>query len=234
MAIARVQSVHSQQSNVTTATYVMPSNVAAGALIVLAVAWYRGDTLTPPVPTDTRSNTYVEVASSGFVNDVTVRIYAAYNSTAGACTLSHTAPFSGLYTGGAAIEYSGALTASAFDVGTGANAPSGSPTNAPATGSTATTSQANEMVICIGSTYNSLNPIGFASPANTGYSSIANNQDGDSGMPYVIGDKIITTTGTQSADWGTLSGNQNWVAAIATFKAIEKIPARLAMMGVGR
>ena len=122
------------------------------------------------------------------------------------------------------IEYSGLLTPASFDLAANST---GSSTSA-VTGTTATTSQANELWlggIGIADGRRTLNaPYGgsftvIASPASGTSSSDA--------MIYAL-EKIVNATGTASSG-GTVSTSDGWAGAIATFKSA--FPNNLALAG---
>lgn len=125
------------------------------------------------------------------------------------------------------LEYEGAAQANALDRVTVSQARSSSPRS----GTTATTSQADEVVVgVIGNRYPSTTQGGFTG----GFSTLSNTVT-PTGAPYDSDDqrsrltvhhRLPTTTGTFSLS-GTLSTARDWIAAVVTFRGGTSGPARM-------
>lgn len=112
-------------------------------------------------------------------------------------------------------EYSGVLTASSLDV---IQSNSGSSTSA-STGTTVTTTQADELLIggfSLASSSYTLSSI-TNSFASYGNNASTNSTSGNNAKVYAL-DRIVSSTGAYSTG-GTISTNSKWAGAIATFKA---------------
>jgi hypothetical protein len=179
--------------------------------------------------TDTQLNTYARVDSGTFTDEAAAthdcEIWIAQNITGGASNVvkvNHTS------SGIAAIarEYSGLATASASDkvahtTGTG---------TALSSGATATTTQANELVIGWGGTGHGAtitysNGAGFANATTSANSACQVGMD----------DLTVAATGAQTGLL-TINTSSNWFAGVATFKiagGAAPVNPELMTMGIG-
>jgi hypothetical protein len=126
------------------------------------------------------------------------------------------------------IEYAGLVTASVLDKTASAN--TGSSTSL-ATGTTATTAQANELLIVCGGPHNSTGGTPFTFTSwSAGYTNQVSQPNGVGGnfanVGCFIGDQVVSATGAYAATvtWGTTANDAG--AAIATFKVSLVRPPR--------
>lgn len=118
-----------------------------------------------------------------------------------------------------ALSGAGLVTAGSFDKYSTGHAVS----TAPATGSTATLSAANSLVVC--GFVGSLALTGAANPINTGYTDLV--RDLTTGeLATVMGYKIVASNTAVSADLGTTASSPTWAAFVATFKGATSVVSR--------
>lgn len=109
-------------------------------------------------------------------------------------------------------EFSGMVTASLADVGTG-NTGTTTPFG---TGTTAATAQADEVVVWVAGHDGPTN----VTPTASGYTvPAANTQSATAQMPISLGWKAVAATGTQVASVAWTNASGGWAAVIETFKA---------------
>lgn len=109
-------------------------------------------------------------------------------------------------------EFSGMVTSSLADVGTG-NTGTATPYS---TGTTATTTQADEVVVWVAGHDGPTN----VTPTASGYTvPAANTQSATAQMPIALGWKAVAATGTQVASIAWTNAAGGWAAVIETFKA---------------
>lgn len=89
--------------------------------------------------------------------------------------------------------------------------------NTPATGSTGTLTQANNLILANVCGPTATSPQGFTSPATTGYTSVFLDQ-GNGSAATSIDSKIVTATTAQTAAWGTIADTDFWGAVITAWK----------------
>ena len=224
--IARVQSATGNTgSSATTPITVNLSSTPINGNTMIAVISTRGNsdsrvsTITQPNVTN-----WTRVVQKTNPNGVTTEIwYAPVTSTSAAKVVTINLA-SSLRAAAVVMEYSGILTAvSPVDQTT--SAASSSSSSSPTTGTSALTTQENELWIggigysssspTLGSLTNSFSEIANVASTSGTYSSNA--------KVYAL-EKIVTTTGTASTG-GTLTSSVQWSGAIATFMApIEAAP----------
>ena len=223
MAISLVQTV---TANVVATTVVATvTGVTAGNLLTIEFGYYiGGNTTQPSTPTDTNGTVSVAEAPAGltpFGTDVTgANIFYVQNANAGIHVITSTV---GLGNSGrmTVTEWSGAATSSVLDQHTNASTSGGANTSQ-STGTTGTTSQANELVIIALDTSGSpgSSNIGIPSPAVSGFTDLQKGQNTSSDIGFAHAYKIISSTGTQSATFTWTDNTTNASqAVIATFKA---------------
>lgn len=212
MAISRVQSKSAQVSPGTSVSVTFDSATTTGNLLVLAVSCYyaganaggtwtasdnKGNTWSSATVTDTFSKMqvfYVENAAGGSSHQVTLTV-------AGSST----------YLIITALEYSGVATSSALDKS--GSAYTATNTTSYTSPTTATTAQANEVLIgCHHAYQSSATP----TPAS-GWSTVVT-QSGSSFHTHTVQDQIVSTTGAyaSSGTWSVTGANHT--DAIVTFK----------------
>jgi hypothetical protein len=210
MAIAFVQSRSLQANASVSVALAYTSNVTAGSLLVIGGSNF-GRTFDAGSCTDSRSQTYTrdvtEAVDTGFGN-IVVGVYSTPNAAAGATTVTLTATGTTDDITIAIHEYSGMATSSPADqssaTGTGTSATH-------ASGTTGTTTQADELVFLVDTHFGNAATV----TAGSGYS-LRESQTAVSDMPIATEDKIVASTGTQSGSFTW--DNALYDCAIVTYK----------------
>ncbi len=201
MAIARVQDVGAVSNAVA-----FGSDNTAGNLLV-AVIQVSADVTGV---TDTRGNTWVKAVEEENAGASTyLELWYVENCAAGANTVTAANGFGASFAHVWVGEYSGVATSSALDQTAGGQSSTGNPDS----GATATTAQADELLVG-GIANNGARTVTWTEPDTEQY------DDATAGASRGLSaaDEIVSATGTFSAT-GTMSGSADWLAAIATFKA---------------
>lgn len=203
--MAFVQNASNVAHAVTSFTDTFSSATTSGNLIFIAIADDSGTSFEISSVTDNYSNAYTNISVTS--GTPVLSLYYAKNIAGGAShTITvNTAGFGTNY-GIVAQEFSGLDTTAPFDVTAAATGTSA----APASGSTAATTSANEQVV------GAVAFAGSAAPSlGTGYSNLGSavQTNADTGMES----KTVTATGAQSAAF-TLTGSTTWSCACVTFK----------------
>lgn len=229
MAIAYVQEIEGEGPSVNSFPLTLGTNVTAGNFLgAMYSVFLSGGSI--PNATPTGGGTWNTTTAPTEQNAGNAFVCYAMNATGGATTV--TVDYgTGFYVEGSVVEFSGMVTTSALDVQT-SNSNAGSTT--PTSGTTGTTSQANELVlVCVQVSTSSTN-VGLDVPATTGYTNLHVEQDSGSTIGHSSDYKIVSATGTQSAAWGTLSASEAWSAKIATFKEASAGGVTLPMVERGK
>lgn len=190
------------------------NGVAGGNFLATLNGVSVGGTPTNSAPTDTQSNgwsTTTEPTSQGGGN-----AFLCYAEDVAAGNTTVTLDYgTGFYITGEFAEFSGVVVVSPLDQQTSG---SSAWSNSPATGTTGTLAQADELVLAVVGGQASNANEGFDVPATTGYTNLYVEQDGslhESGS----GDyKFVAATTGVSAAWGTTTASIPWSAKLATFK----------------
>lgn len=182
-------------------------------LFLQSSVWHSGGGSLSSVA-DNQGNTWaidVQAADSGSAR---ASVASAKVATAsGTVTVTATLGAAGSYAELVASEFSGLDTSTWVDKTATATAQSTSPVS----GTTATTTVADELVMATVEVSVSSTDVGLDSPP-TGYTNLALNQDADATIALSADYKIVAATGTQAASWGTLTGAWFWGGCIATYK----------------
>ena len=117
-----------------------------------------------------------------------------------------------------AREYSGLATSSITDVYTSAN---GNSTTGVSSGASASTNNPNELVVGILCDDNGINH--ETSSAGSGYGHYVETAP-NTALYLALEDKVVSSTGTQTATFGTITSPSSWVCAVATFQAPVSLP----------
>jgi hypothetical protein len=217
MAIAFVKNLGSANSKASATTIVIASlptaGIVAGNTVMVAVTGSTAGTALSSV-TDSKGNTYTILAN---VAGTTSRLAIAA-STIGTTLLTTdtiTATFAasvGIRVIGA-VEFSGLVTPAAVDV---TKADAGT-SNAPSTGASAATTQADELVFAAFSTSNGTTTVVFT--PGSGYTADQAATTGASGTNRTLNTehKIVSAIGAQTADAG-YNASLPWDAVLATVK----------------
>ena len=214
MAIAKVQTTSGN------GTSLVLNGVASANMLTVATSYFRfSGTGAPGTPTDTNGTFAVASADPPLSGDFIIgtAIWDEKNCASGTHTIGglESTHWSTL------TEWSGADTTGPFDVAKSASSNVGAHTSQ-ATGTTNTTSQADEMVyiaFCAGATPGA-SPMGLTDPVS-GFTTLKVIQDDQNDLGVMHAFKTINATGTQSAtfNWTDNSASETTFACIATFKA---------------
>jgi len=221
MAIAYVkQTPQGTLSGGDSTTMSFGSLPSAGNFIVVGISnWDAGSTDQALAVSDNQGNTYYEAITSDESGDAVASIWYAYNigSPTGTFTVTINPAGTDDYLAACAAEFSGLTTTDPKDV----TVKSIGTNTSPVCGPTATTNQADELVIAVVQVSASDPTVGLDVPATTGYTNIEVEQDSSGIQGLSMDYKIVSSTGTQSAAWGTLDATPSggWAGVIATFKA---------------
>lgn len=204
---------------------------AAGSTIIVMVGlWPQSLALTASQFTDNQGNTYA-IAESRIVaggNEVAIIAYAKnIGSPSGTFTVTFTPANNGSFFDFCAIEVTGLDGTSPLDK----TAKSGGTSGTIDTTATATTSQADELLVacCARRGFG-----GFT--VSSGWTEQVEENDDVSWQPMEGDTQIVAATGTYSATWNNVPNNV-WTACIATFKGGTAPPPastrKMALLGVG-
>lgn len=211
MAITRVQSTKKVVSGVNTTTLAFTSPLTAGNLLCVSHAHWNPNLVAISTPTDTLGNLYAPMTAEQGTGAQRLRSFYVEDCAAGACTV--TFDMAGATTGDLTVviaEYSGVPISSSLDqtqVGTGTG-------TAVSSGSTATTSQADELVwgaMAHDGSNMALTETGSATL-------VQENEGGSADMPIATSERIVAAAAAYAATW-TIGTSATWWAHVATFKA---------------
>lgn len=199
-------------SNTNVAT--LTSNVTAGNLLVLGLTAGSADTVSSI--TDNQSNTWT-LAASNTGTDRQTWIYYAKNVNGGSTTVTVTFAASTFPDSCLTIrEYSGLDRTSPLDKTASANDGTSFLTTHD-TGTTAATTQANELAVAVVGSSGSSDPV-FAAGTNYGH---LQQQNGFDVFTYQgMTDRILTATGTQNTNM-TTTGSVRGEGVLVTFKTLS-------------
>ncbi len=203
MAIALVQTASKTAGSVNTSTLAFPGNVTAGSLLVAYV--YKGDVASVLGASDGPNGAYHNDVSLGFSGS-SGGIFTVANAAGGATTVT----FTGTGIGSLQCvleEWSGVATSTPLDKTQSATF---STSSAPTSGATATTSQANELVLGLVAM-----DTGQAVTPGTGYTLGTNANAFHEMQEY----RIVSSSNMQTANF-TLGAADSGVALVATYKDI--------------
>ena len=223
-AASRVQLKTASTGNgaATTISVTMDTAPTNGNTLVAVIAT-RGTTAARVSAIAQTGATWTRAAQATNTNGTTIEIWYAPNVSGAAAAITVTQ--ASLRSAAVVIEYSGVLASSPLDQTANATGSSA----APVTGTTPTTTQANELWIC---------GIGFISSTPTlgtflnGFNSVSSMQStngtaSNNAKVYALDDLASATASASSG--GTLSVSAQWAGAIATFKSLT--PTTLALAG---
>jgi len=225
VAAAFVQSIEFTGSNVASSTALL-NGVAAGNFLALGYGALYDTGNGNVASTDDKNGTYeVTVApttQAGGGGDNNAFLHYKENVLAGNTTATIDTGTGNQFIAGAFAEFSGIALTGSLDRQTSESVANGVDAT-PATGTTADTTQADEIAIavcCVLDTVGFDASLGIDTPATVGYSNIGVEQDSSTFQGYAMDYKILAAIGGQSAAWGTLDGNYLNIGKIATFKAV--------------
>jgi len=185
----------------------LSKTLTAGSTLILAIAENDGTGTSTCLPTISGGGgTWTQVVAASLVAFHTrASIWRMDGATAGAATITVT-PNAG------ADSLAAGLTEWAALAAVDKTATGGAFSTTPTAGPTAATTTASEVVIAAWANDGSV--AGATVPA-TGYTNIANQVNAIGGL--VADYLIVSSTGTQTANWGTQTTGDQWTSAIATF-----------------
>ena len=219
----RMQTATGNTGSSAANTFTVTLNSApANGNTLMAIVSTRGNTDSRMISISQTGATWTRAVQKTNTNGVTTEIWYAPNTTSAVTTVRINLAAS-LCAAAVVMEYSGILTTNPLDKTASATGNN----NSPLTGTTTTTTQANELWIGgVGFMNSNYNIQG--NPANyfTNITS-ANSNSGsgswwwwtptpDNDAKVYAFEKIVTSTG-QASTGGTLSNSTNWSGAIATF-----------------
>jgi hypothetical protein len=219
VAIAFVGGVKTSGGGVLSIT--LSRSVTAGNRLFASSAAYEDlstpdglpNTVSDAVDAYTQDFKSTQLAAFGGQNSAALYSTASA-STTGSRTMTLTYSASDAFCSGTYFEFSGITTSSAVDK-TATNSNAGSTT--PDSGTTAATTQADEVVIGVIAVPAASSNVALALPS--GFTNIGKEQDANSFIGFSTDYKIVSATGTQQVAWGTMSGSYTWTAMVATYKA---------------
>jgi hypothetical protein len=217
MAIAKVQSASGNG-----ATIVLNGVVANNALTFQQSAFDAASGTALATPTDSNGTFHVSNApAGGSTTSLGFALIGTWDEQAAASGTHTVTPSARGGYNGTLTEWSGVATSGFFDVATSAHSEAGAQTSQ-ATGTTATTAQADEVVLislCVAASPGA-NPMGLTDPVS-GFTTLKNVDNDQSDIGTMHSFKVISATGTQTAtfNWTDNSALEGTVANIATFKA---------------
>lgn len=218
MAIAFVQAkVGASGGAVASQAVALTSAPTAGNTLIAIVACDttgRTFTITSTNATWTSPAHKIQTSTSGDAHQFSTTAVAASAGTTVTATINTGTAFLTV----AVYEFSGLVTgATSFDVSSGASNVTGAGGNAPTAGTTATTSQANEVVIGGWLFNNGLN-ITFTAGGSFTAPAAGQNLTGTSNLCLLSEYLIVAATGTQTATGTTNDSNGRWAGTIGTYK----------------
>lgn len=215
MAIALVQTKKGNGGGyVNSNAITLTSSVTAGNTLILGfTAGYNNSIASI---TDNQSNTWTLIANNpnSSTTDRRSWLYYAQNVAGGSTTITIVFT-SGQFADSSTIvrEYSGLATTSVLDQFATGNSGTGY-VNSHTTSATATTTQANELVVAFVGSGGSASP---AFSAGSGYGNITEQQGFDLYTYSAMEDKIVAATGTQTGTFGSTAYVRSQTI-VATFK----------------
>jgi len=208
---------NSASSTVATA---FGSDILAGSLLVACVPYYNpAGTISVSSIADTRSSTWAKaygpVTVTSIGGDWSLEVWRAYNSTAGANTVTVTYSASVAEGRGVAVtEVTGAATSNAQDQSMGrAMVDPGTVADAVTSDPTGTTSQANELV------YGCTNVLPYDTVTEgSGFTTLGNTSNSGTYNRMAIEYKTVSATSTYAATFTSTDVNSDASTIVVTFK----------------
>lgn len=196
------------------------TGVTAGNSIIVTVAAYNATSAANITVSDGTSYTVRQGTQAGGGAGATAAIAWIHNVSSGNKTITVTTDAAGgnRYGWARAMEVSGLVNAAPNVTMPAASGANGGTSNAPATGSSASTSVANCFVVAALAVSGGGSDAGIDTPATTGYTNHWVDNDFNVEEAGAADYKSVTSTGAQSASWGTLTGSYLWAASLAAFE----------------
>lgn len=196
------------------------TGVAAGNSIIVEVSAFNSASAANISANDGGAYSVHQGTQAGGGVGATAAILWRHNVTSGNKTITVTTDASNgnRYGWARAMEVSGLVDAVPNVTMPAASGANGGTSNAPATGSSSATSVANCFVVAALAVSGGGADAGIDSPATTGYTAHWVDNDFTTEMAGAADYKSVSSTGAQSAAWGTLTGSYLWAAALAAFE----------------
>ena len=210
MAIALLQSTHSNAGAVTTATLAFPSNVTAWSMLVCHI-WNAGTGATLSASDNVNGSYHLDNVLFNTPAGVIGGICTFPNAAAGATTVTFNASGGTGQLRCVIEEYSGIAISSPLDQIQSATF---NATTTPSSGNTPTTTQANELLI--GATFGANT---HTDTAGSGYTLDPNGNNGRPSCEY----QVVSVTGAYAAVFN-IGSTDGGVTLIATYKALPSGP----------
>jgi hypothetical protein len=228
--MAIVQTAQGGYGYVNNFSQAMGSNVTAGNTLIAELT--AGDANTVLSFADTALNTWTLIASDLNTGQRQTWLYYSYNIAGGADTINVTWGASQFADANIIIrEYSGLTTTDPLNKSAHAN-DGGAAGTSHSCGTTAATTQANELIIAVSGCSDSQEPT-WSAPS--GFGNLVHQKGSDAFTYGAMADKTVSSTGTQTASFGT-TDSVIGEGIIATFK-IASVAAiftpRRSLIGVG-
>lgn len=215
-ACAIVQSgVNSYANAGTTSTVTLTSVVSGNSIIAVSMLYGTPTAPTASVSDGTAFTQAVRNSIDKLDSASATAIHYRHNVASGThnVVVTTTSGAGSRYGWIYVAEVSGLVNTTANQT-TGANADSANP----ATGSTSATTVATTCIFAAMGTGQASADAGIDVPATTGYTNRMIKQDVNAEMGGSVDTKSVSSTGVQSAAWGTMDGAQAWSAVIAAFE----------------
>ena len=196
------------------------TGVAAGNSIIVTVSAYNATAAANVTASDGTAYSVVEGTQAGGGAGATATILYRHNVSSGNYTITVTTSAAGgnRYGWARAMEVSGLVNAAPNARMPAANGANGGTSNSPSTGASSATSVANCFVVAALSVSGGGSDAGIDTPATTGYTNHWVDNDFNAEEAGSADYKSVTSTGAQSAAWGTLTGSYLWAASLAAFE----------------
>lgn len=194
----------------------LPSS--GNAVIVTTSCWNASVDCNVSSVTDNQGNTYTQAVclqqDTGVANNQACIYYAIPIGTpSGTFTVTANASAS-TYFEVIAVEYSGVSTTSPVDVTKSAKNTTGTSD----TGASSSTTQANELAVCVSSVSANNSSLSYTTP--TGYTRRGIQNNATTTIGFESSDKILSATDAQQCAWThSTTSMDGWAAVLATFKA---------------
>jgi hypothetical protein len=211
--ITYIQSNYAK-NDVNNASVTLPQTVTKGNFLIVAVSNYEGTiaSISDNVGDSFKLAQQHPTTASGYVGQIS--IYYVPSAVGGSTTIKATSTISSASTSVSleAVEYSGINSTNPFDQTTSASGTSSTING----GTTATTTQANELIFAAGTFTNNSS---YTLTAGSGFTYRGGNTNGSGYYtPVFVEDKNVYATGAYNATFSS-SGSVTYQGAIATFRA---------------
>lgn len=228
-AAVNVQTAAANVSVASTTAVTIASSTSGNLLI--ALVWALSSSV-PTLETDNLGQTWSTAYTQAFTGE-SVGVFYKENTASGVTTVTshHALGESTTFV----LEYSGMLTSGAFDKN---SSKANNATTVWSSNATVTTTAANEVLLgFLGSGFdpNALTIDSPWTPVTCGDGSCPGGifRNASAGDNMIVGERIVSATGTYTATGTMTSNGSDSIGSIATFKAVPGAPTRT-LLGVGK